>query len=228
MNAKDAMIARGGRLKKREKHDDPRLNRGRELAWTSNRKDDRRSRPPLGRIANFTPLNALLKQVLMQIKDDLALTWLDKLKGDPNKRPRNEYCRFHWDHGHDTFECYDFKWQIEALIKQGKLQWFIRIERAGENPPRDPEPNQRVEECPKALHGEIRIIVEGSVMASSSRNTRKTNLWTVQSVQIIDRLPKPTMVSDPPISFTEEDAWQLHHPYDNALVINLSIADFNT
>lgn len=65
-------------------------------------------------------------------------------------------------------------------------------------------------------------------MASSSRNASKTNLWTVQSVQIIDRLPKPTMVSDPPISFTKEDAQQLHHPYDNALVINLSIADFNT
>ena len=83
----------------------------------SDKKDDKRSRPPLGRIANFTPLNASLDQVLIKIKDDPTPIWLDKLKGDPNKRPRNKYCHFHWDHGHDTFECYDLKWQIEALIK---------------------------------------------------------------------------------------------------------------
>ena len=179
MNAEDTMIARGSRSKKREKHDDPRPNRGRKLAQTSDKKVDRRLRPLLGRIANFTPLNAPFNQVLMQIKDDLALTWLDKLKGDLNKRPRNKYCRFHRDHGHDTFECYDLKRQIEALIKQGQLQWFIGIERARENPPTDLEPSQRPEECPRALLGEIRIIVGGSTMASSSWNTRKTYLWTV-------------------------------------------------
>ena len=37
-----------------------------------------------------------------------------------------------------------------------------------------------------------------------------------------------TRVDNPAISFTEEDAWCLHHPHDDALVINLSIADFNT
>lgn len=50
----------------------------------------------------------------------------------------------------------------------------------------------------------------------------------VQRVQITSRLPKLTRVDDPTISFIEEDAWRLHHPHDDALVINLSIADFNT
>ena len=63
----------------------------------------------LGSTINFTPLNTPLDQVLMQIKDDAALTWLDKLKGDPNKRPRNKYCRFHGDHIHNTFKCYNLK-----------------------------------------------------------------------------------------------------------------------
>ena len=36
-----------------------------------------------------------------------------------------------------------------------------------------------------------------------------------------------TKVDNPTISFTEEDARRLHHPPDDALVINLSIADFN-
>ena len=35
-----------------------------------------------------------------------------------------------------------------------------------------------------------------------------------------------TKVDSPTISFMEEDARWLHHPHDDALVINLSIADF--
>ena len=43
--------------------------------------------------------------------------WLDKLKGDLNKRPMNKYYHFYQDHEHNSSECYDLKQQIEALIK---------------------------------------------------------------------------------------------------------------
>ena len=36
-----------------------------------------------------------------------------------------------------------------------------------------------------------------------------------------------TRVNNTTINFTEKDAQQLHHPHNNALVINLSIVDFN-
>ena len=65
-------------------------------------------------------------------------------------------------------------------------------------------------------------------MANASKNERKTYLRMVQSVRISGRLPKMTRVNNPTISFTEEDTRQLHHPHDDALVINLSMADFNT
>ena len=42
--------------------------------------------PLTGRFTNFTPLNTPIDQVLMQIKNERALTFPDKLKGDPNKR----------------------------------------------------------------------------------------------------------------------------------------------
>ena len=95
------------------------------MAKTGDRREERRSKPPTGRFTNFTPLNASIDQVLMQIKDEGALTFPGKLKGDPNKRSRDKYCCFHHDHDHDTSKCYNLKQQIEALIKQGKLQRFV-------------------------------------------------------------------------------------------------------
>ena len=117
MNAEDALLAREERPKKREKQEDTRQDRGRKVAKTGDRHDEKHSRPPIGRFTNFTPLTALIDQVLMQIKDEGALTFPGKLKGDPNKRPRDKYCCFHRDHGHDTANCYDLKQQIEALIR---------------------------------------------------------------------------------------------------------------
>ena len=68
----------------------------------------------------------MLDQVLMQIKDDPSLKWLERMKGDPSKHNKSNYCRFHRDHGHDTDECYDLKQHIETLIKQGKLKNLSR------------------------------------------------------------------------------------------------------
>ena len=99
------------------------------MARTAEQREDRHSRPPTGKFTSFTPLTALIDQVLMQIKVEGALTFPDKLKADPNKRLRDKYCRFHRDHNHDTTDCYNLKQHIEALIRQGKLQRFVRKER---------------------------------------------------------------------------------------------------
>ena len=49
----------------------------------------------------------------------------------------------------------------------------------------------------------------------------------VQNVQLTGRPPKLTRMDDPVISFTKEDARWVHHPHDDAFVINLTIANFN-
>ena len=107
LNAKDAMTAQGGRPKKRERQGDPYQDKGRKSAWLNERKGKRRSKPSPSRMANFTQLSTMVDQVFMQTRNDLTLAWLEKLKGDLNKRPRNKYCHFHWDHRYDIFECYD-------------------------------------------------------------------------------------------------------------------------
>ena len=92
-----------------ERQEDARQDRGRKMTKTRDQQEDRRSKPSIGRFANFTLLIAPINQVLLQIKDKATLTWPNKLKGDPNKRSRDKYHHFHQDHGHDPFECYDLK-----------------------------------------------------------------------------------------------------------------------
>ena len=79
------------------------------MARIGEQQENKCSRPPTGRFTSFILLIAPIYQVLMQIKDEGAVTFLGKLKGDPNKRSQDKYCRFHRDHGHDTTDCYDLK-----------------------------------------------------------------------------------------------------------------------
>ena len=88
------------------------------------------------------------------------------MKGDPNKRNRNKYCRFYRDHGHDTDECFDLKQQIENLIRQGKLRNFLGRDY------KDEKLKTKVEESSRPPFGEIRMIFGGSLTGQSSRSKK--------------------------------------------------------
>ena len=64
----------------------------------------------------------------------------------------------------------------------------------------------------------------------SSKKARKTYLGMVlvQNVQLTSIVPKMPRVDNPIIGFSEEDAWRLHHPHDNALVVSIQVVDYNT
>ena len=109
MNAEDALLAREEKPRKRERLEDARQDQGWKKPRMGDRRDERRPKPPGGRFTSFTPLNAPIDQVLMQIKDKGALTFPGKLKSDPSKRSRDKYFRFHRDHSHDMTDCYDLK-----------------------------------------------------------------------------------------------------------------------
>ena len=112
----------------------------------------------------------------MQIKDKGALTFPDKLKGDPNKRPRNKYCCFHCNHGQDTSDCYNLKQQIEALIRQRKLQRFVGKEK--KDTPQE-QVARRENEHPRPP---IRDIRRGITASGSSKKARKTYFRMVQNI----------------------------------------------
>ena len=157
----------------------------------------------------------------MQIKDDSSLKWLKKMKGDPNKRNRNNYCHFHRDHGYDTDECFDLKQQIENLIRQGKLRNFLGRDY------KDEKLKAKVEESSRPPLEEIRMIIGGGSTSQLSRS-RKMYLKVVQNVQLSGRSPKMRTTDEQAITFTDEDAARIHHPHDDAIVIILLIADYTT
>ena len=114
MNAEDAIIAK--KKKKGEQlengyihHPEQGSHPKRAKVGEKRNRNGKKAGSSSGRYSNYTPLNTPLDQVLMQIKDDPSLKWLERMKGDPSKRNKSKYCRFHRDHGHDTNKCYDLK-----------------------------------------------------------------------------------------------------------------------
>ena len=67
----------------------------------------------------------------------------------------------------------------------------------------------------------------GTATTGSSKKARKTYLRMVQNVQLTGSVPKIARRKSPIIGFSEEDARRLHHPHDDALVINVRVGDYN-
>ena len=96
------------------------------------------------------------------------------------------------------------KQQIEALIKQGKLQKFVRKEKV-DLPLQEQNPRWDNEQLRPPI-GDIRMIVGGTVTTGSSKKARKTYLRMVQNVQLTGSVPKIAQRESPIIGFSEEDA----------------------
>ena len=60
MNAKDALLAREEKPKKKERQEDAWQERGQKMIRTGDWQEDKRSKPPTGRFTNFTLLTALI------------------------------------------------------------------------------------------------------------------------------------------------------------------------
>ena len=98
--------------------------------------NDRRPRTPTCHPELILPpLNALIVQVLTEIKHDEFIKWPGKIKIDPRKKNKNKYCEFHLDQGHKTENCFQLEEQIVDLIKKGYLRKYV----TDRPPPSSPE-----------------------------------------------------------------------------------------
>uniref|UniRef100_A0A2N9IAR9 Uncharacterized protein n=1 Tax=Fagus sylvatica TaxID=28930 RepID=A0A2N9IAR9_FAGSY len=199
-----------------------------EMMNQGKKREDRNRRGSNERFNHFTPLNAPVDRIFMQIKDDPALRWPGKLLTNPDRRAKDKYCRFHRDHGHNTDDCYDLKRQIEELIKQGKLQRFVERDQREGRPPQARPQRPPVEDRPRPPMGEIHMINGGMAAGGTSRSSRKAYARQIHNVLVTQKANKTPRLEDLPITFTEEDARKVVHPHDDALVVTLEIAGYST
>jgi hypothetical protein len=234
MNGEEALLARDQTTGKKRKGDhadrpaEPHETRPNAQRNRNRRQEDRSGRGFNERFNRFTPLNAPVDHIFMQIRNDPALKWPGKLLMDPDKRPRDKYCRFHRDHGHNTEDCYDLKRQIEELIKQGKLQRFIEKGQREGRPQGARQQRPPGEAPPRPPLGEIHVITGGMAAGGTSRSSRKAYARQIHNMLITQKSNKKAMVEDLPITFTEEDACKVFHPHDDALVVTMEIAGYST
>ena len=113
------------------------------------------------------------------------------------------------------------KQHIENLIRQEKLRNFLGQDH------KDEKLKGKLEEPSWPPLGEIRVIIGGTLTGQSSKS-RKTYLKVVQNVQLLGRSPRTRVMDEQAITFTDEDAERVHHPYDDAIVITLLIANYTT
>ena len=85
----------------------------------------------------------------------------------------------------------------------------------------------KVEESSRPPFREIRVIIGGTSTGQSSKS-KKTYLKVVQNVKLSRRSPRMRTTDEQAITFTNEDAERVHHPFDDAIVITLLIADYTT
>ena len=92
----------------------------------------------------FTPLTALVSQVLREVRNEQFLRWPTQMKSNPATRDNTRYCEFHRDYRHHTDDCIQLKKEIEYLIRRGYLRRFI----AFENQPQNQAQNQALAQQP--------------------------------------------------------------------------------
>ena len=147
-----------------------------------------------------------IKQVLMQIRDDPSLQWPKPISTPAEKRDKNKYCRFHLDYGHRTDECRHLKDQLETLIRQGKLQKYVRKTKPYTYQWKDDKDINQEAGDSKPLTGEIKTILGGLTADKTLKSLKKVHEREINSVH--SQLPPVKMPrnDEPDIIFLERES----------------------
>ena len=172
----------------------------------------------------------------MQMEGKNLLQNPGPIRAPVERRNMAKYGKFYKDRGHDTTECFQLCDQIEGLIQEGYLQEYIsRMVAAGwhnANAPRAPAPANNASTSnpndgppprgPYYLWGHA-IGDSAKVRKDNVRLARDIALGhQVNMVECAAKLPRR---ENTVISFTDDEAKRLIHPYTDALVVTLSVAN---
>ena len=101
---------------KRKKHDVAKDSQQKKSRPKGNRVPSLAPKPFTSQFNSYTPLNTSREQILMQV-EGRNLCWNARpMRAPVERRNMSKYCKFHKDKEHDTVECFQLRYQIEALI----------------------------------------------------------------------------------------------------------------
>ncbi|XP_074336969.1 uncharacterized protein LOC141674145 [Apium graveolens] len=172
------------------------------------------------RFAEYARLNAPRSQILMEIEKDKDFKWPKPLRGDPEKRDKSRYCRFHKGVGHDTNDCRQLNDEIEYLIRRGKFRRFTKGEEAGgqkrDNDRRDDDRRGNDRDRNLQPRGPvINMISGGPTVDGTTRNSRKA--YAREVINIV-REPSKRSMSEMTLEFGDPDLEGLKFPQDDPLL----------
>ena len=172
----------------------------------------------------FTPLTAVVSQVLREVQHKQFLRWPSQIRSNPAKRDNTKYCEFHRDYGHRTDDCIQLRKEIEYLIRRRYLCHFIAPEGQDQGQQLQP-PRQTATQHQQPL-GEIHVISGAFSGGGESSSARKAHLRSIRSgevkeVQAVSKLPR----LDTTITFSNSDLEGCQHPHDDPLVIRAVVSN---
>ena len=168
-----------------------------------------------------------IEQVLMQIRDDPSLQWPKPISTLVERRDKSKYCRFHQDHGHYTDECRHLKDQVETLIRQGKLQKYVKkMDPYRYQWKEDQDRTQEIKDTNPPT-GEIKTISGGITAGGTLKSLKKAQGREINSVHSWLLPMKMPRNDELDIVFLERDGRGIRQPHDDPLVIMLRVEEFN-
>ncbi|RRT75077.1 hypothetical protein B296_00029238, partial [Ensete ventricosum] len=136
------------------------------------RPSDSTNRLELPSPRSSTPLNSTHTEVFLQIRDKGLLRPPNPTRTKPKGHDKRRYYCFYREYGHNTEECHDLKNQIEDLIRQGHLRWYVQDQHMPPNENRHRE--GRSSPRPKGpIKKQIDVIIGGPDLGGNSSSARK-------------------------------------------------------
>ncbi|XP_022150613.1 uncharacterized protein LOC111018708, partial [Momordica charantia] len=213
----DRKIGRGRSGKDVERADPKSKDKG---SFSSGRAEYRRaeSGPTKSRpYERFTPTTIPISEILTNIEEsgmEKLLKRPEKLRGAPERRSKDKYCRFHREHGHNTSDCWELKRQIEDLIQDGYFKKFVGKPRTSSAEKKEERKRSRTPPRRTDRPAVINTIFGGPSGGQSGHKRKELARAARREVCII-REQGPTC----PITFDGADSEEVHLPHNDARVI---------
>ncbi|XP_074362449.1 uncharacterized protein LOC141702719 [Apium graveolens] len=190
------------------------------------------SKREAARYTEYTPLTASIGHIL-EVGDKNVNFYKPARNGPPGRKDMARNCAFHDANGHEMAECRHLKDHIKDLIRKRFLTEFVAKEAKRYKDDKACKEGEKGNPDRPARVKSIHTIIEGLNIGGSSRNAMKnyaheargpilTNVYNLS-----ERPPKYFKGESADITFIEADTRHVHHPHNDALVVNAIIGGTN-